>query len=173
MNAAPDSRRLLSDMVVASPVLSEDRGDRDQAMADITNNAGPSGASDFDEYGGVDPNLDPELAMVSLQNQSDTLIKRYLILYLQVLRMSLEEERARRAREGAAAAGSSTSKPSDEPPAAASSASTSTPAPSQPQQPQTSLIDSEMDPDEEAALDRKSTRLNSSHSGEARMPSSA
>ena len=71
MNAAPDSRRLLSDMVVASPVLSEDRGDRDQAMADITNNAGPSGASDFDEYGGVDPNLDPELAMVSLQNQSD------------------------------------------------------------------------------------------------------
>lgn len=51
-------------MVLSSAVLSADRGDRDQAMAEMTNPTGGGGAADFDEFGGVDPNLDPELAMV-------------------------------------------------------------------------------------------------------------
>ena len=59
----PDPRRLLSDVVITSPVLSADRGDRDATMADITNTAGASGGA-FEEYGGIDPSLDPELAMV-------------------------------------------------------------------------------------------------------------
>lgn len=65
VSAPPDPRRLLSESVVTSAVLAADRGDRDQAMADITNVAGGSGGADaFAEYGGVDPNLDPELAEV-------------------------------------------------------------------------------------------------------------
>ena len=55
-------------MIISSPVLAADRGDRDAAMADITNTSGAGGAGEsgaFEEYGGVDPNLDPELAMVN------------------------------------------------------------------------------------------------------------
>lgn len=52
-------------MVVSSSVLAADRGDRDAAMADITGaGAGPSTDGEFDDYGGIDPNMDPELAMV-------------------------------------------------------------------------------------------------------------
>ncbi|KAH8115750.1 hypothetical protein DFH11DRAFT_1586938 [Phellopilus nigrolimitatus] len=107
--APPDPRRLLSDLVVSSPVLAGDRGDRDQTMADITNTAGPSGEGGFEDYGGIDPTLDPELAMV--------------------MRMSMEEERARqRAREQAAAA--SSSDPTQ--PVATSTPSASTPVPPTP-----------------------------------------
>ncbi|THH04926.1 hypothetical protein EW145_g5168 [Phellinidium pouzarii] len=83
-----DPRRTLSDFVISSAVLSSDRGDRDQTMAEITNTAGPSADGTFGEFGGIDPSLDPELAMV--------------------MRMSMEEERARqRAQEQAAAGGAS------------------------------------------------------------------
>jgi len=82
--AAPaDPRHLLSDIVLSSSVLATDRGVRDEAMADITNAAGPSGVGGgFDELG-VDPSIDPELAMA--------------------LRMSLEEDLARRAAQESAA----------------------------------------------------------------------
>lgn len=66
----PDPRRLLSDAVLSSSVLAADRGLRDEAMADITNSgAGPSGGAGGLDDLGVDPNLDPELAMVSLLRQ--------------------------------------------------------------------------------------------------------
>ena len=63
----PDPRRLLSDCIVTSSVLAADRGDRDAAMADMTGaaGAGPSADGAFDEYGGIDPSVDPELAMAS------------------------------------------------------------------------------------------------------------
>lgn len=65
----PDPRRLLSDCIVSSTVLAADRGDRDAAMADMTGAvAGPSADGAFDEYGGIDPNMDPELAMVCKQS---------------------------------------------------------------------------------------------------------
>ncbi|OCB88340.1 hypothetical protein A7U60_g4542 [Sanghuangporus baumii] len=75
ISVPPDPRRLLSDVILSSPILAADRGDRDAAMADITNTAGAGEGGGFEEYGGVDPTLDPELAMV--------------------MRMSMEEERAR------------------------------------------------------------------------------
>ena len=63
----PDPRRLLSDQIVSSSVLAADRGDRDAAMADMTGaGAGPSADGAFEEYGGIDPNMDPELAMVRM-----------------------------------------------------------------------------------------------------------
>lgn len=139
-------------MVLSSSVLSEDRGDRDQAMADITNPAGAPGANaDFDEFGGVDPNLDPELAMV---RDPDISPPSYILTdaFVQVLRMSLEEERARRAREEAAAAGSAGPSVPQEASAASTTGagSSSTPVPAAQTQP--SLMDSEIDPEEEAAL---------------------
>ena len=65
LSVPPDPHRLLSDSVLSSAVLASSRGIRDEAMADITNTgAGGSGGGGFDDLG-VDPNLDPELAMVS------------------------------------------------------------------------------------------------------------
>ncbi|KAI5119623.1 hypothetical protein M0805_007887 [Coniferiporia weirii] len=135
--APPDPRRLLSDMVISSTVLSSDRGDRDQTMADITNTVGPSGDGGFDDYGGIDPSLDPELAMV--------------------MRMSMEEERARqRALEQASGGGAVPSVPTPDEP------STSAPSAPSPAQPPAAAIPStvatdEVD-DEEAAL-REALRL--------------
>lgn len=72
----PPGPHLLSDMIISSPVLAEDRGMPPGAMVA----AGPSTTSGTSDYEfGVDPNLDPELAMA--------------------LRMSMEEERARQAAE--------------------------------------------------------------------------
>lgn len=67
----PAGTVLLSDMIIASPMLSED--------GIVPSSGGAGAGSSRDEEGeyGVDPNLDPELAMA--------------------LRMSLEEERARQA----------------------------------------------------------------------------
>lgn len=71
----------ITDVLIASPIISPDEieGGAEGAMAGVGEGAGaaPSrpAASQFAEYGGVDPNLDPELAMA--------------------LRISLEEERAR------------------------------------------------------------------------------
>ena len=39
-------------------------------MADITDSAGISGPGSFEEYGGIDPNIDPELAMVESESQA-------------------------------------------------------------------------------------------------------
>ena len=66
----------ITDILIASPIINEGM---DAGMADV--GAGGAGgaanpvASQFADYGGIDPNLDPELAMA--------------------LRISLEEERAR------------------------------------------------------------------------------
>ncbi|KAK9237195.1 hypothetical protein V1525DRAFT_432964 [Lipomyces kononenkoae] len=71
----PAGPQLLSDVIVASPILADENG-----MPQVSGaNAGGAGAGvDSFEFG-VDPNLDPELALA--------------------LRMSLEEERARQDRE--------------------------------------------------------------------------
>lgn len=89
---------LLSERISASPILRGDSGDDDSGMG------GGGGGGGGDDYG-VDPNLDPELAMVRSKQSEPTL--RALTPFnseLQALRMSLEEERAR-----VAAASASTS----------------------------------------------------------------
>jgi len=88
--AVPPGQLLLSDALLSSAVLAADRGLPDELMGD----AGPSGqgeggAANQFEFG-VDPSLDPELAMA--------------------LRMSMEEEQARQA-----AAVQSTAGPAPEP----------------------------------------------------------
>lgn len=76
---------LPSDILIGTPVV---HGGDVPMGGGMGSSAGAGGGNDFAEYGGVDPNLDPELAMV--------------------LRISMEEERARQeriAREEAAARG--------------------------------------------------------------------
>jgi 26S proteasome regulatory subunit N10 len=68
---------LPSDVLISSPILAGEGG------ASMAGMGGGGGGDAFDEYGGIDPNMDPELAMV--------------------LRMSMEEERARQERAAAAA----------------------------------------------------------------------
>lgn len=63
LSVPPSQTQLLADAISRSSVLAADRGAVDDAMADITNTAGGSGGGEFGELG-VDPNLDPELAMV-------------------------------------------------------------------------------------------------------------
>ncbi|KAG1875435.1 hypothetical protein DFJ58DRAFT_675267 [Suillus subalutaceus] len=72
--SVPPGTHLLSDVIISSPILSEDRGIPPEAMGDIGGASG-SGGANF-EFG-VDPSLDPELALA--------------------LRMSMEEEQARQA----------------------------------------------------------------------------
>ncbi|KAF8131030.1 hypothetical protein EV363DRAFT_1261537 [Boletus edulis] len=75
--SVPPGPHLLSDLVLSSAILSEDRGIPPGAMADEAGPSGSGGTNNF-EFG-VDPSLDPELAMA--------------------LRMSMEEEQARQAAE--------------------------------------------------------------------------
>ncbi|KAH7903158.1 hypothetical protein BJ138DRAFT_1021070, partial [Hygrophoropsis aurantiaca] len=83
----PPGPHLLSDMIISSPVLSEDRdaGIPPEAMGDAGAGGSGSGGNNF-EFG-VDPSLDPELAMA--------------------LRMSMEEAQARQAAEDQARQASS------------------------------------------------------------------
>jgi hypothetical protein len=60
----PQGPHLLSDLVLSSPILSEDRGIPPGAMVDAAGPSGSAGTNNF-EFG-VDPSLDPELAMVRL-----------------------------------------------------------------------------------------------------------
>ncbi|KAF9224471.1 hypothetical protein BS17DRAFT_879923 [Gyrodon lividus] len=75
--SVPPGPHLLSDLVLSSPILSEDRDIPPEAMGTASGPSGSGGANTF-EFG-VDPSLDPELAMA--------------------LRMSMEEEQARQAAE--------------------------------------------------------------------------
>ncbi|KAH7930337.1 hypothetical protein BV22DRAFT_1055288 [Leucogyrophana mollusca] len=84
--SVPPGPHLLSDMIISSPILSEDRGIPPEAMGDAGAGASGSGGGNNFEFG-VDPTLDPELAMA--------------------LRMSMEEEQARQAAEEQARQGSS------------------------------------------------------------------
>jgi 26S proteasome regulatory subunit N10 len=68
---------LPSDVLISSPILAGDGG------VSMGGGGGGGGGDAFAEYGGIDPNMDPELAMV--------------------LRVSMEEERARQERAAAAA----------------------------------------------------------------------
>ncbi|ESK86203.1 multiubiquitin chain binding protein mbp1 [Moniliophthora roreri MCA 2997] len=81
----PPGPNLISDVLITSPVLSEDRSASIPAELGGTGGSGPSGstsnANDF-EFG-VDPSLDPELAMA--------------------LRLSMQEAQAREAAENASA----------------------------------------------------------------------
>lgn len=72
---------LPSDVLITSPIF---RGDAPMGMGGDMGGSGGGGGDAFAEYGGVDPNMDPELAMA--------------------LRVSMEEERARQERMAAAAA---------------------------------------------------------------------
>ena len=72
----------ITDILIASPIINEGMDHGMGGGADAGGVVAPGGgvpanpvASQFAEYGGIDPNLDPELAMA--------------------LRISLEEERAR------------------------------------------------------------------------------
>lgn len=78
----PPSGALLSDQLIATPILMGEGAQPSEGLA-----SGIGGSGGFDEFGGIDPSADPELALA--------------------LRMSMEEERARqekKAREEAEAA---------------------------------------------------------------------
>mmetsp|Transcript_38400 Transcript_38400/g.80783 ORF Transcript_38400/g.80783 Transcript_38400/m.80783 type:complete len:438 (+) Transcript_38400:180-1493(+) len=77
---------LPSDVLVTSPILRGDGGGMGGGAA-ASGGGGGGGGDGFAEFGGVDPNMDPELAMA--------------------LRVSMEEERARQERVAAAAAAES------------------------------------------------------------------
>ena len=70
---------MITDVLIASPIINVEEEGMGAAGVGAGGaagvGAGGPGASQFSEYGGIDPNLDPELAMA--------------------LRISLEEERAR------------------------------------------------------------------------------
>jgi 26S proteasome regulatory subunit N10 len=67
--SVPPGPHLLSDMLISSPILAGDRGEGipEEAMGDggaAGPSAGGSGAAGAGFEFGVDPSLDPELAMV-------------------------------------------------------------------------------------------------------------
>lgn len=68
---------MITDVLIASPIINEgmDVGMADASGANVGGGGMPAAPSQFAEFGGIDPNLDPELAMA--------------------LRISMEEERAR------------------------------------------------------------------------------
>lgn len=67
---------MITDVLIASPIINEGMEGGDAVMGGVGAGAGAgAGASQFADFGGIDPNLDPELAMA--------------------LRISLEEERNR------------------------------------------------------------------------------
>mmetsp|Transcript_23852 Transcript_23852/g.34075 ORF Transcript_23852/g.34075 Transcript_23852/m.34075 type:complete len:413 (-) Transcript_23852:1424-2662(-) len=91
---------LPSDVLITSPIF---RGDAAPMGGDMGGAAAGGGGGDaFAEYGGVDPNMDPELAMA--------------------LRVSMEEERARQERVSAAAEESNQEEKSGDDAAAANNA---------------------------------------------------
>ncbi len=73
---------LPSDVLIASPIVNGGAGGMGMGGAGMASPGGAAGGggggADFSEYGGIDPNMDPELAMA--------------------LRISMEEERARQER---------------------------------------------------------------------------
>jgi len=75
---------LPSDVLITSPIFRGDAAPMGGDMGGAAAGAGGGGGDTFAQYGGVDPNMDPELAMA--------------------LRVSMEEERARQERVSAAAA---------------------------------------------------------------------
>jgi len=75
---------LPSDVLITSPIFRGDAAPMGGDMGGAAAGAGGGGGDTFAAYGGVDPNMDPELAMA--------------------LRVSMEEERARQERVSAAAA---------------------------------------------------------------------
>ena len=79
LEIVPPGPNLLSDTIVASPILAGEGGAGAAAGAATNGAGGEGGGGGGDFEFGVDPNLDPELALV--------------------LRMSMEEERERQARE--------------------------------------------------------------------------
>lgn len=120
MVSVPPGPHLLSDIIVSSPILAEDRGITDGVEGDVP--GGPSGSNQDFEFG-VDPSLDPELAMA--------------------LRMSMQEEQARQEAAAAVTVGPSTAETSVAP------ASANDPTPSQTTPVDTSMT---ADDDEEALL---------------------
>ncbi|KAI0751697.1 hypothetical protein C8Q80DRAFT_1099671 [Daedaleopsis nitida] len=121
----PPGPHLLSDIILNSPILAEDRGIPEAAMGDAGGSGGGGGGFEF----GVDPSLDPELAMA--------------------LRMSMEEEQARQAAAAQVTAGSSSSSAPSAPPAAAATVSTTSTPAAQPAAPAAAQEDED---DEDAML---------------------
>ena len=62
--SVPPGTHLLSDMVLTSPILAGDRGIPEELLAEAGAGAGGAGAAAGGYEFGVDPSLDPELAMV-------------------------------------------------------------------------------------------------------------
>jgi 26S proteasome regulatory subunit N10 len=131
----PPGPHLLSDLVATSPILQGEGGAVGAAGADgfppdfedVPGGAAAAGGAD--EFGGIDPNMDPELAMVRVMCGGvwlNELIEGTLVPSYQAIRMSLQEaeERERRERE---AAGGSAEAPAA--PAATESAESSTQQP--------------------------------------------
>ncbi|KAF1328741.1 26s proteasome non-atpase regulatory subunit, partial [Globisporangium splendens] len=105
---------LPSDVLVSSPVLHGD----DSPM--VTGGGASAGGDNFAEYGGIDPSMDPELALVRVD---------IAILASCALRVSMEEERARQ--EAAQKKAAEEAKQQEEA-AAAAPAAEAAPAPASP-----------------------------------------
>lgn len=71
----PPGPHILSDILISSPIINEDAGTGTGTGASTTGTATSSRADTLASFGGVDPNIDPELALA--------------------LKISMEEERAR------------------------------------------------------------------------------
>jgi len=93
---------LPSDVLITSPIFRGDAAPMGMGGDMGAAGAGGGGGDAFAEYGGVDPNMDPELAMA--------------------LRVSMEEERARQERVSAAAEANQEEKSGDDDAAAANNA---------------------------------------------------
>lgn len=116
--SVPPGPHLLSDVIISSPILAGDGAQGEGGEA-----SGVPGGSGGDFEFGVDPTLDPELAMVSISFTHYRLAM--LRIAQQALRMSMQEEQARRDAEAAAAA---TTKDANPTPSAAVSGITSSEA---------------------------------------------
>lgn len=118
----PPGPQLLSDVLISSPILSADRSASipEELMPGAGGDAaGPSNSGTGFEFG-VDPSIDPELAMVCLLMSCHS-IKTPDKWPQQALRMSMQEAQAREAAEAASStsAGASTSAAPTAPAAAA------------------------------------------------------
>jgi len=103
----PPGPHILSDILLSSPVINEGSGASTSSVA-----TGGTAASDFGGYGGVDPNMDPELALA--------------------LKVSMEEERARQEAEAKKKTDTSgTPAPATSTPSTQPNTTTPTSAPSQ------------------------------------------
>jgi len=95
--AVPPGPHLLSSVILNSPILASDRGVPDELAAVPGAVGAPSGGGTSQFEFGVDPSLDPELAMVRFSHSFLVTKNKKKRTQKQALRMSMEEEAARQA----------------------------------------------------------------------------